>query len=56
MGKENVNHLQELFDIEYLAESRHIENCLYQRLKVTDDKFSSLSCNVLVQSQEHTKA
>lgn len=38
-----------LFYIEDLAESRHIENALDQRLEITDDQLATLCCNVLVQ-------
>ena len=37
-----------LLDIENMAEARHIKNPFYKRLKVTDNKLSSLCCDIFI--------
>lgn len=47
--------LQDLLDIEDLAEARHVEHILDQWLEVADNQLATLLSNHLVQAQEYTQ-
>lgn len=47
--------LQDLLDIEDLAEARHVEHILDQWLEVADNQLATLLGNHLVEAQEYTQ-
>ena len=51
-----LSQIQDLLDIEDLAEARHVEYILNQRLEVADNQLATLLGNHFVQAQEYAQA